>query len=77
MSAIRPKPGFNPMLIKWGGPDEPRTETCSYCEAPLPEDDVPLILWNDDGWCAEFCRGCQEKWWGLKSFDFDPEENRD
>jgi hypothetical protein len=26
---LSPKPGFNPMLVNWGGPDEPRTDRCS------------------------------------------------
>jgi len=67
---LQPKPGFNWMAVCWGGPEEPRTERCSYCEAKLPDitDDeyaVPLIIWNEDGWCAEFCAVCQQQWWGL------------
>jgi hypothetical protein len=55
------------MLISWGGPDERRTEICSYCDEPLPDNDdfVPLILTRGDGWCAEFCEKCQERWWGF------------
>jgi hypothetical protein len=66
MTALRPRPGFQPMLIMWGAPDEPRTERCSYCGGPLDEDDVRLILWNEAGWCAEFCVDCQRTWWGLE-----------
>jgi hypothetical protein len=56
------------MLVNWGAPDQQRTTVCSYCSAPFPEDDadVPLILWNADGWCAAFCDTCQRKWWGLE-----------
>lgn len=66
---LRPAPGFNPAQIGWGGPDEPPTVTCSYCDAALPgdEDDdyyVPLILWREDGWCAQFCWHCQVLWFG-------------
>jgi hypothetical protein len=62
------------MLVQWGGPDEPRTEHCSYCGAELPDIDdddyeMPLILWNAEGWCAEFCTACQEKWWGIHGID--------
>jgi hypothetical protein len=51
MTAIRPKPGFNWMMVAWGGPDEPRTASCSYCGDPFPTEEldpefVPLILWN-------------------------------
>jgi hypothetical protein len=72
MSAtLKPLPGFNWAQISWGGPDEPRTLTCSYCDAPIngeddDDDHVPLIMWNDEGWCAEFCNACQVRWWGLQ-----------
>lgn len=64
---LRPAAGFNWMAVFWGGPDEPQTTTCSYCDAPLreTEDAVPLMLWNTEGWCAQFCEICQRKWWGL------------
>jgi hypothetical protein len=57
-----------------GGPDQPRTEHCSYCGDKLPTDDedpsfVPLILWTAQGWCAEFCDHCQAAYWGIQSFD--------
>jgi hypothetical protein len=42
-------------------------ETCSYCDAPLPEDGVPLMLSRPDGWCAQFCDDCQRTWWGAES----------
>jgi hypothetical protein len=67
-NTLRPLPGFDWGLVKWGGPDEPRTRFCSYCGAnmPEPEDDfVPLILWKDDGSCAEFCNECMRNHWGF------------
>ncbi|MBO0716438.1 MAG: hypothetical protein J2P55_03755 [Rhizobiales bacterium] len=67
-ATLRPKAGFDWTLINWGAPDQRRTKHCSYCDEPLPLDDdqfVPLILWNAEGWCAEFCDTCQRKWWGL------------
>jgi hypothetical protein len=64
---LRPRPGFDPMKINWGGPDERRTEVCSYCGDALDEDSVPLILWNAQGWCAEFCDHCQTAWWGIET----------
>lgn len=74
MTTLRPRPGFNPMLIAWGGPDEPRTDRCSYCGDKFPTEEenpefVPLILWNGKGWCAEFCDHCQATWFGMQSFD--------
>jgi len=54
--------GFNPLLIQWGAPNQRRTEVCSYCEAQMDDDEVPLMMWNSAGWCAEFCESCQKKW---------------
>lgn len=70
MATLAPREGFDWMQVSWGGPDEPVSFTCSYCDAPLPRDDdddyeVPLILWNAEGWCARFCSECQRKWWGM------------
>ena len=64
--AFGPRPGFDWTAVGWGGPDEPAADTCSYCDAEIPEDDVPLILWNQDGWCARFCIACIQTWWGVK-----------
>ncbi len=30
---------------------------------------IPLILWNADGWAAEFCDHCQATWFGLQKYD--------
>jgi hypothetical protein len=73
MSALRPKPGFNWMNVAWGAPDEIRTAHCSYCGDKLPTEDedpefVPLILWNAEGWAAEFCDHCMATWFGMESF---------
>jgi hypothetical protein len=65
--SLRPKQGFDWLAVSWGGPDQQRTDKCSYCEAPLKPDDVPLILWNEQGWCAEFCEACVQRWWGFRS----------
>lgn len=74
---LRPREGFNPLMVNWGGPDQTRTDTCSYCGDPFPESDdfVPLILWNDAGWCAEFCDHCQATWFGLQSFPPEPDDD--
>jgi hypothetical protein len=63
--ALRPRRGFNWMQVSWGGPDEPPLEVCSYCDAPIGEDDVPIAIFNEAGWGAFFCEACQRKWWGL------------
>lgn len=72
MTVLRPRPGFNPLMINWGGPDEPPTDCCSYCgdKFPTVEEDpefVALIMWNAEGWCAEFCDHCQATWWGVRT----------
>ena len=51
------------MAVSWGAPEQRRTEHCSYCDAKLTEEEVPLIMWNQSGWCAEFCEACTERWW--------------
>jgi hypothetical protein len=67
---LAPKPGFDWTLVVWGGPDEPRTEFCSYCGDALDgENSVPLILSTANGWVAEFCDHCQAAWWGIQSFE--------
>jgi hypothetical protein len=70
MTTLQAREGFNPLLVNWGGPDERRTEVCSYCGDTLPDDDdfVPLILWNADGWATEFCDHCQATWFGIETF---------
>lgn len=62
---LAPREGFDWMAVSWGGPDEPITRTCSYCEANIDEDDVPMIMWTNQGFCARFCVACQSRWWGL------------
>jgi hypothetical protein len=66
---IRSRAGFNWTAVSWGGPDEPASDDCSYCEAPIPKDDVPLMIWTKDGWCARFCDGCQRTWFGMECGD--------
>lgn len=73
---LKPTAEFDPNLVSWGGPNQARTETCSYCEQPLGEDEIPLMLWNKDGWCAEFCEKCQERYWGMIMCN-DPEDDDD
>jgi hypothetical protein len=64
--ALKPGDSFNWTAVGWGAPDQRRTDKCSYCDKPLREDEIPLIMWNDDGWCAEFCEACQRTHWGMK-----------
>ena len=60
---ITPKPGFDWSAVAWGRPDDPVSENCSYCGDAIPDDAVPLRLWNAAGWAAVFCDDCQAAWW--------------
>jgi hypothetical protein len=51
---------FNWNRLTWGRPDSVPSALCSYCSAAIPEDSVPLILWNDEGWTVRFCEKCEE-----------------
>jgi hypothetical protein len=34
-------------------------DTCSRCREPIPEDDVPLLLWRNGGHdMLAYCEGC-------------------
>ena len=75
---LRPLPGFDWNLVAWGAPDQPRTEICNYCDAPLRDDEIPLILGNGEGWIAEFCEACQRTHWGFSIDGLDqPDRPRD
>jgi hypothetical protein len=67
MAALQPLPGFNWMQVAWGAPDELVAEQCSYCDEPIPDDDVPLIMCRADDWVARFCPACRVTWWGFSA----------
>lgn len=66
---LKTAPGFDWSRVVWGGPNDERTQHCSYCGEPFPDDDnfMPLILWKHEGSAAEFCEQCQRDWFGLQS----------
>ena len=66
MSELKPAPDFDWTKLTWGRPDSIPTVLCSYCSASLNEDDVPLILFNDEGWTVRFCEQCMKRWWGFR-----------
>lgn len=72
---LQPKPGFDWGKLTWGRPDSPATVLCSYCSASISDDDIPLIMWNPEGWTVRFCDQCQRRWFGLVSYDNDLEED--
>ena len=72
---LKPKAGFDWNKVAWGRPDSPRSALCSCCFTAIGEHDVPLILWNKEGWTAQFCDACMRDWWGLETFEGgDPDE---
>ena len=71
MTGLRPKVGFSWGRVNWGHPDSRRSAVCSYCYG-LPGE-VPLILTAESGHVAQFCDECQRRWFGLESYDGEPE----
>lgn len=69
MTSIAPLPGFDWSRLKWGAPDAPQSDNCSYCAAEIPDGSVPLILWRADGSAIQFCAACQKRWWGMESYE--------
>jgi hypothetical protein len=65
-ATLTPRLGFLWCNVKWGGPNDHRTEVCSYCRKPMG-DDFPLILSSGSGHAAEFCEACQREWFGVEA----------
>jgi hypothetical protein len=40
---LQPRPGFNWLNVAWGAPDQRRTDRCSYCGDPFPENDEEFV----------------------------------
>jgi hypothetical protein len=58
MTSLRFRPGFDVTLLQWGAPDQPVSNECSCCDAPILEEDCPLRIWNDEGWALVLCDDC-------------------
>lgn len=65
---LEPKDGFDWSRCTWGRPDSPPSVLCSYCSASIPENSVPLIASNTEGWTVRFCDACAERWWGVIAY---------
>ena len=46
--------------LVWSHPDSRIAPLCSVCFKHIPDDAVPLMMWNDKGACAQFCDDCQQ-----------------
>ena len=64
-TSLKPKVALNWGKLTWGRPDSPPSVLCSYCSAVIPEDSVPLILSNPEGWTVRFCEKCMKDVWGF------------
>jgi len=64
--SLKPKIALDWGKLTWGRPDSPPSVLCSYCSAVIPEDDVPLILSNAEGWTVRFCEKCMKDVWGFQ-----------
>jgi hypothetical protein len=63
---IKPRPGFDWRRVTWGRPDSVRSALCSYCSAAIGEGEVPLIMWNQESYAAQFCEACMVRWFGFE-----------
>lgn len=68
---LEPREGFDWSRVRWSGPLAPVDETCSYCGAAIPDETVPLRLWNAIGFAAVFCDACMREHWGFETFGED------
>jgi hypothetical protein len=57
MATLRLKDDIARKLV-WSAPDSKIAPFCSVCQAHIPDDDVPLMMWNDQGACVQFCDDC-------------------
>lgn len=68
--ALKALPGFDWKRVKWGGPSQVRTSSCSYCGEPLDDsgnDGGLFTLSSRSGCVAEFCQECSRQWFGIES----------
>ena len=58
---MRLKLNLDSLSVNWEGPDQTPGDRCSFCDAPIGEDDVPVVMWSSEGWTARFCDACVAK----------------
>ena len=61
MVPIRFKRTFDSSKLTWSRPDSKIVPFCSNCFKHIPDDDVPLMMWNAEGGCVQFCDECVKK----------------
>jgi hypothetical protein len=52
------KTDFDYRKLTWSRPDSSIAPFCSVCCKHIPDDDVPLMIWDDKGSCVQFCDEC-------------------
>lgn len=60
--SVKMHEGFDWASLVWHASVPAGRETCSYCRTELLLCEVPLIIWRDDGCCAELCESCSDEW---------------
>ena len=58
---MRLKLSLDSPAIHWKGPNQTPPDRCSFCDAPIGQDDTPLSMWTTDGFCASFCDACVDQ----------------
>jgi hypothetical protein len=66
---LQPRPGFDWDRVHWHAKAEDE-EHCSYCGLAIPEETVPLRLFDQQrDTAAVFCDECMVTWWGFEPRD--------
>lgn len=57
----------DPLRINWQARDD---DVCAYCDAEIPENSVPLIVFQKRGeLAAKFCDRCATECFGMETFE--------
>jgi len=75
-TSLSPVKGFDWTRVRWDAADAPQRDDCSYCGAEIPEDAVPLRMWDEPGNSCVFCDACSARWWGLMPMQGDDDDDR-
>ncbi len=59
---VRLGEGFDWNRVSWAAPDQPQPTACSVCDAPIGMEELPLLLFTEQSWCAALCDGCRRRW---------------
>lgn len=46
--------------LTWSRPDSRIAPFCSLCQAHIPAEAVPLMMWDGNGACVQFCDDCAD-----------------